>query len=150
MVILNQTDKRWAGTMLGQSNASVGRYGCVVTSLAMLSSWYGKYRTPKWIAENLRFTPQGLLYWKSMDGKLPMKFVYRYYRRDDVKIKSILASMDNACILEVPFGTGKHWVALVGYSRIYGYRVADPLHGDIVYLNKRYKAITGFTEVTRG
>lgn len=149
MQILNQHNRAWSSEPIGESSLTVGGYGCLITSLAMLSSWFGKYRTPDWIAQNLNFTAGGLLLWKSMNGRLPFNFVYRYYKRDDAKIKSILASANNACVLEVPLGTGKHWVVLIGYSRIYGYKIADPFYGDTAYLNKRYKAITGFAEVAK-
>ena len=96
----------------------------------------------------MKFTSSGLLLWKSItESELPFKFVYRYYTRDDVKIKKILASRDGAVALQV--NNRKHWVALIGYSRIYGYKIADPYYGDIIYLNKRYPNITGYAEVTR-
>jgi len=113
-----------------------------------LSEWYGNYINPGKLVGKLKYTKTGLYYWKSGDDVLPFKFVYRYYRRDDKKIKEILYSKDNACILQV--WNYKHWVLLVGYSRVYGYRVFDPLRGDIVYLNKRYgSGIQGFAEFQR-
>lgn len=146
MILLNQRD--YPMTTLGNSTVTIARGGCLITDLSMFSHWYGKYRSPDWMAKNLRFTEQGYLYWKSIDdADLPFNFEYRYYKRDDKKIKDILYSEDNACVLQV--NNGLHWVALVGYSKIYGYRIADPYYGDIVYLKKRYPNITGFAEVSR-
>jgi hypothetical protein len=148
MKLLSQRDNKWVNNRIGESPITVGGFGCLITSLSMFSDWYGKYRDPAWMAKNLKFTKDGLFLWPSMnDSELPFKFVYRYYKRDDKKIKEILNSKDNACVLQV--NNGKHWVALVGYSRIYGYKIADPFYGDIIYINKHYPNITGFAEITR-
>jgi len=144
---LKQGDKEWEDVTIGKTAIKLKDQGCTITCLAMLSYWYGDYKKPSWIAKNLDYTATGLVYWKSMNGKLPMNFVYRYYTRDDSKIKSILYSRDNACILEV--NNHSHWVVLVGYSRLYGYKIADPIDGTTKYLSKYYKNISGFTEVTR-
>ena len=148
MKILSQRDSKWAFVNIGKSKLIIGGFGCLITSLSMLSSWYGKFLDPAYLAKHLKFTDEGLLLWKSItDSELPFQFVYRYYSKNDVKIKEILYSKDGACVLQV--NNGKHWVALVGYSIIYGYRIADPYYGDIIYLKKRYPNITGYAEVTR-
>ena len=147
MILLSQKNFSWRYVKIGNSNETIGASGCLITCLSMLSDWYGKYRNPAWMARNLSFTKEGRLLWQSIQP--PMRFVYRYYKRDDVKIKSILSSKDNAVILEVPAYGAKHWVLVVGFSRLYGFKVADPLYGDSIYLSKRYKEISGFAEVTR-
>ena len=76
-----------------------------------------------------------------------MRFVYRYYQRNDAKIREILASKDNACILQTEMNGYQHWVALIGYSRILGYKISDPIDGKIRYFNDKYKVIKGYAEV---
>lgn len=147
MQIIKQCDKRWAGEHLGTSSRTLCSDGCLTTDLSSLSSWFGKYINPGELVKKLQYTPEGYLIWKSIDGALPFKFVWRYYTRDDVKIKQILNSKDGACILQV--NNKKHWVVVVGFSRLSGFKIFDPYYGDIVYLNKRYPNITGFAEVTR-
>jgi len=148
MVILSQKDKRWAGTFIGNTKLTVYNYGCTITALSMLSSWYGVYRNPAWMAKNLKFTETGLLYWSSIgQSELNMNFVYRYYTRDDKKIQSIIASRDNACLLQV--NNKKHWVLAMSYSRLKGYTIADPIDGKIKLLKDAYPNITGFAEITR-
>jgi hypothetical protein len=148
MIILKQSDPRWGALKIGNSNLTIGGYGCLITSISMLSDWYGMFRDPAWMAKYLSFTPGGLLLWQSVTAsKLPLKFVYRYYSRDDAKIKSILLSKDGSCVLQVKYGTGYHWVVLVGYSKLYGYKIADPIDGKIKW--NPYKEITGFAEFTR-
>lgn len=147
-VFLSQRDKRWASQKIGQSPLSVGDYGCTITTLSMFSSWYGKFHNPEWMAKHLSFTGSGLLIWNSItESELPMRFVYRYYTRDDNKIQEILKSKDGVCLLQV--NNGKHWVALIGYSKLHGYKVADPYYGDSIWLKSRYQNITGFTELVR-
>jgi len=147
MKTLSQKNPAWGYQKIGDSNATIASYGCLITSLSMLSDWYGKYKNPSWMAKNLKFTKDGLLYWNSItSSELPMKFVYRYYSRDDKKIKEILYSKDNACILRVVLNHYQHWVVLLGYSRLYGYKIADPIDGKVKYL--KYP-ITGFAEVAK-
>jgi len=148
MKLIKQCQSPWGMMKLGASSETCCKAGCVTTCLSSLSDWYGKYVNPAQAIPKLKYTNAGLLYWNSIDTVFPFKFVYRYYKRDDKKIKEILTSKNNACILQV-WG-GKHWVALVGYSKFFGYKIFDPLKGDIVYLNKRYgSGIQGFTEITR-
>ena len=142
---LSQKDPAWNNHKLG--NTTIGANGCTITDLSMFSYWYGDYKTPDWIADNLKFTADGKVYWSSMNGKLPMNFVYRYYNRDDIKIKNILASENNVCLLEV--NNKKHWVALIGFDKNKGYKVSDPWYGDSCYLFDRYPNITGFCELKR-
>ena len=145
MKILNQKDPTWANQAIGQTNLKLKDYGCLIVSLSMLSSWYGIYQSPAYLSRNLKFTDKGLLIWKSIDSVMPMKFVYRYYKKDDCKIKTILMSKDEACVLQV---NSSHWVVLIGYSEILGYKIADPIDGKKKYIPNNYK-ITGFSELTR-
>jgi ABC-type bacteriocin/lantibiotic exporter with double-glycine peptidase domain len=147
MILIWQKDRRWSSKFIGNSKETIFKSGCVITSLSMLSEWYGKYKDPEWMAKNLSFTLEGLILWKSItESILPMKFIYRYYTKNDVKIKEILASKNSACILQV---NGNHWVVLIGYSKMFGYKVADPFYGDTTYLISRNYKITGFIEVTK-
>jgi hypothetical protein len=144
---LKQCDPAWKSVKLGLSDKTLCSAGCVTTCLSYLSQWYGQYVNPGKLAGMLIYTQDGLLNWKSIDPVLPFRFVWRYDQRDDAKIKQILFSKNEACILQV--NNYKHWVAVIGYSRLYGFKIFDPYYGDVVYLKTRYKDINGFTEVTR-
>lgn len=146
MKILCQKNPEWSNAKIGKTNLTIREKGCLIVSLSMLSSWYGQYLSPSYLAKNLKFTDSGLLIWKSIDGVMPMKFIYRYYHSDDKKIKEILFSKDNACVLQV---NGNHWVVLVGYSKMFGYKIADPIDGKVKYLSSTNYDITGFSELTR-
>jgi peptidoglycan hydrolase CwlO-like protein len=60
----NQRDSQWGNIGLGGSSYSVANYGCLVTSVAMMASHYGKDIKPSDIATNsLAFVPNtGYLY----------------------------------------------------------------------------------------
>jgi len=153
--IIGQCDSSWGSLHLGTSPKTLCSDGCVTTDLSVLSGWYGNYINPGKLVAKLKYTPAGLYYWQSGNGVLPFKFVYRYYdtycanvKVRDVKLLEILNSKDGACILQV--NNYKHWVLLVGYSRIYGFKIFDPFYKEIVYLSKRYgKNIQGFAEFIR-
>lgn len=149
MKILSQKNPTWANVKLGNSNSTIANYGCTITCLSMLSDWYGDWKSPDWIAKNLSFNNNGEIFWTSINGKMPFDFVYRYYKQDDKKIKEILDSKDNACLLRINYiSRGKsfvHWVVALLYGKE-GYRIADPLDGTTKWL--KFK-ITGFTEVRR-
>lgn len=49
----NQRDSLWGNNYLGQSNVTLADAGCLVTSMAMIITHYGKSATPKDIASNV-------------------------------------------------------------------------------------------------
>lgn len=149
MIYLSQRDKRWATATIGKTALTVGRWGCTLTSLSMLSSFYGCFKTPAELAKTLGlFTPGGLLIWgmveKVFGGKI--KFVYRYGQgdkvvRNDKAIRdSILGSPKTSVILEV--ANHSHWVVAVG---VYGndYMCVDPIDGQKKLVLKTFGNITG-------
>ena len=154
MKLLSQKNPLWASVKLGQSNLTIGNYGCLITSISMALSWYvetfklGKWKDPEWMAKNLKFTMGGLFIWKSLDdSELPIKFVYRYYSRNDAKCLEILKSTYNVCILRVVLNGYQHWVFLINNTKK-GFVIADPIDGKIRYLSEKYRTITGFAELT--
>ena len=46
----NQRDSQWGNKFIGNSDSSMAEYGCLVTSMAMITSHYGKSLTPGDIA----------------------------------------------------------------------------------------------------
>ena len=106
MIYLSQRDPKWAAKTIGKSTSTIGRYGCVITCISMLSDWYGCYQNPGWMAKNLSFL-RDLLIWSSVEKKLCFRFVKRYYKKDMAAFKAAMAGKDTACLLHVH---GNHWV----------------------------------------
>lgn len=146
---LRQNDPKWGNTTIGNTKYTLARYGCTITSLSELSSWYCGYKSPDVLAKELQFNNNGEILWQSIDKVLPYNFVYRYYSYDKDKLLEILRSEHNAAIVRVPFAGAAHWLTLIGYNNILGFRCIDPLRGDATYVSTRYGKINGFTELTR-
>jgi len=143
-IYLEQDDPDWKDVKIG--NTTIGKDGCLVTNLSMMSYWYGDFFTPADIAKKVSFTNNGWYIWKSGDCFLPFNFVYRYYNRDVKKIKDILYSKDNAVIVRVR----NHWLAVIGFDeKNEKFIGADPLTGDSCYIEDRYRLIDGFAEISR-
>lgn len=142
-----QQDSRWADTTIGDTPYTVGLWGCLISALNSHMKWYCSDKDVNWCAKEWEYTSNGSLYWNSIKGGI--KFVHRYYGRNDTKVLSILKSEFNACVVEVDLGSIKHWCAVVSHSPENGFKVFDPYYDDYVYLNSRYGAYTGFAEITK-
>jgi ABC-type bacteriocin/lantibiotic exporter with double-glycine peptidase domain len=131
MVLLSQRDPRWSFKTIGQSTSTIGAYGCTITGLSMLSDWYGGYKDPAWMAKNLSFLVDKVI-WSSVTAKLSFKFVWRFYGYDEGRILPALAGKTTSCLLQV---RGNHWV--VGIKKVGSYYwIADPWDGKRKFINK--------------
>ena len=151
MFYLSQRDKLWADAKLGASNLTCGSYGCTSTSLSMLSSYFGCYKSPLEIAHNAHnYTPDGLVIWKNLSFN-KMKFDRRAYSFERLEVIKALRDSDRAVLLEVQLGKGRHWLAGVKYD-IFGRIIAvDPwlLPAQKVDILKKYGVITGAAYFSR-
>lgn len=138
MIILSQRNPEWFDTKIGNTNETVGGKGCLITDHSMITFLIEKYLNPGELAQTLDFTKEAYLIWNSVH-KIGLDFVYRFYSRNDEKIKSAFRDPDQYVVLQV---NNNHWVWLIGISG--GYKVADPYYGDKCYLSKRKYKITGF------
>jgi hypothetical protein len=131
MIILSQRDVRWAGKTIGNSKSLIKDYGCTITSISMLSDFYKCYHDPAWMAKNLTFLVDKVL-WNSISEKLCFKFVWRFYKYDEAKIWNALDGETTSCLLEIQ---KKHWV--VGIRKIGNYYwCADPWTASRRLINK--------------
>jgi hypothetical protein len=121
---LSQRDPRWSFKTIGNSNSTIGQYGCTITCIAMASSWFNCYQDPGWMAKNLRFLDDKIL-WQSIDEKTCFDFEWRFYKHDPLRISDGLNSINKICLLQV---YNRHWV--VALKKVpFGYWVADPWSG---------------------
>lgn len=144
MLKLSQRDPRWAHTKIGKTNLTIGDWGCALTCVSMLSSYFGCYMSPDKLAQVPGlFTANGEIIWSMLEkvfaGKL--KFVWRQYGRDDQKIRaSIGGSINTACLLQV--NNKRHWVVATGIKGV-GYQCLDPIDGKSKLVLANYPNITG-------
>lgn len=66
VVSYKQTDSRWSSKKIGSSSYTIGKAGCLVTSMSMSESYRrGVTVTPTYIVNNFSFTSSGNMYWPS-------------------------------------------------------------------------------------
>lgn len=94
----------------------------------MLSDYFKCFQDPRWMAKNLRFLVDKVL-WQSISEKLCFDFVWRFYNYQEERILEALKDPKMACILEVK---KKHWVVGVRKSTLPWskyYKIIDPWTG---------------------
>lgn len=144
MKILSQRDPLWAKVPIGESSLTLGRYGCTITSISMLTDYFGGWSPPDVMARKQKFTKDGLIIWQALN--LPtVSFEKRLFGRNDVEIEKSLKDPDKAVILQVE---NYHWVVCLGKDLLGRYRIADPWFGDKSSVT-RYKSITGSAHFVR-
>jgi lysozyme len=121
---LSQRDPKWSFKTIGNSNSTIGMYGCTITCISMASSWFNCFQDPSWMAKNLRFL-NDLVLWKSIDEKTCFDFEWRFYKYDALRISDGINSVNKICLLNV---YNRHWVVALKKVPL-GYWVADPWSG---------------------
>lgn len=149
MLHLSQRDARWSAKTIGKTSLTLGRWGCTITCISMLSSFFDCFKDPATIAKTPGlFTDQALIIWGGVKalfkGKLEhVKRIGGHGKAvcDRKAIdESLLKFPETAVILEV--ANFSHWVVAVGK---YGndYYVIDPLDGKKKLALKSFGNITG-------
>jgi hypothetical protein len=138
----SQNDPVWKNFKIGDSSLSVGDYGCLISCIATLSSYFGENKTPGELCRIKKlFTPSGLVIWKKIDEVYKtMRFLYRYYQFNERVADDALLKDPNKCII-FQVDNKKHWVSAL--KKVYGGYVC---HNPWSYpaSNKTYK----FREIT--
>lgn len=130
IVPLKQCDPRWASKKLG--NKTLCQIGCTCTALAMLGGI-----TPDRVVDNADFTPEGAIYWQSLN-RLGFTFHWRGYAYENEKVLGAIEKY-GACLVEVLHPSGiKHWVLFIGNKKM-----LDPLTGKEEATSK-YPNLTGY------
>lgn len=121
-----QMDSRWADTMIGTSGRTMAQIGCATTAVAMMeSSRTGSTIYPDVMSKNLRYTPDGSLYWPAnytavTDGSGYLNDIYTHLRVG----RPVLFGARNS------YGK-QHWVVITGFSggaslKASAFRINDP------------------------
>jgi len=140
MKYLRQGDPEWGSITIGETNYRLSRWGCTITCISMLSSYYGCYKDPANLAGKLKFTNDARIYWTSIKPALCFEFIWRFYGADYQRIdEALLGSDETSVILEVDHS---HWVVAIGKVSEGVYKIADPIDGK-VKTTKSYGSITG-------
>lgn len=106
-----QMDSRWADTQIGESGKTMSQIGCATVAIAMVESHRtGTAIYPDAMAQQLRYTPSGSVYWPShyttvTDGTGYLGGIYNRLKQG----KPILFGARNA------YGK-QHWVVITGFT----------------------------------
>jgi len=129
----NQRDKTWASDRLGNTHETVGKVGCLVSSVGMNLSYYGIEMNPKKINEKLTkvegFTSRGWLVWSKLsiitDEKVTISFPKLSHENIEkylLQKKPVLAKLYINRVIP-------HWVLIVG-EKEGEYLMLDPLRDE--------------------
>lgn len=141
MYVLSQRDSRWNTKTIGDTELTVGRYGCLITSLCMLyTKFWKKPLYPNEVCKTWKFDSSGRLLWTQthFDG---MEFVLRGYDYNFSKIKEYANNPNKGVVV---FLDGVHWNAV---SSVIGPWIIlhDPWLGKVLWNWKSiYKEISGY------
>jgi len=136
---LSQRDPRWSNLRLGSSGLTVGRFGCLETSLCMLASYFGKIITPDMVARRTEsFDGGGEYLW---NYPFPFTLEKRLDYRDDKEIMKSLKDPKRGVVLQVD--NGEHFVLALSKNWFGSYNCADPWTGKKCDAVKAWHNITG-------
>lgn len=106
-----QMDSRWADTVIGESGKTMSQIGCATVAIAMVESHRtGTVIYPDAMAQKLRYTPSGSVYWPShyttvTNGSGYLSGIYNRLKQG----KPVLFGARNA------YGK-QHWVVITGFT----------------------------------
>ena len=143
MKLYGQRDIRWKDKKIGNSNSSIGDYGCVITCLAMLAGI-----TPDDINTRLAsvngYQIDLILWQKIKEAVSWLELEWRGYSYDNDKVLDAINRF-GGCMVEVDYDgkidtpKDKHWVLFIGNQRMY-----DPWTGRECATSK-YPIKTGYS-----
>lgn len=149
MVYYWQKDPRWAAIKLGTSDVTIGGYGCLISSVASVLTYWGKDVNPAQLNDGLNkvggYQSGNLLKFDAIEKLYPdIKMDWVNYFATGItkeKIDAILAT-DHPVIVQVDYHPAtpvmdQHWVVILGKSAK-GYTIMDPITGKCAEFSERY------------
>jgi len=129
----NQRDKSWASDMLGNTHETVGKVGCLISSVGMNLSYYGIGMNPKKINEKLTrvegFTSRGWLVWSKLSTITDDKVTVSFPKLSHENIEKYLLKKEPVLAKLYINRVIPHWVLIVG-EKEGEYLMLDPLRDE--------------------
>ncbi len=155
--LLSQRDVHWVNHRIGLSPYTIGKQGCALTGVSMVSGEFGGFKDPAQIASCVPlFTPQGLIQWDKIQRLIPcIKFIWRQYGESAQTISNFLVLGQKASLLQVPINPGKneyHWLKAVKPVLLkhgLDYLCINTWTGMECYAKATYGRITGSAHFTK-
>jgi len=129
----NQRDKTWASDKLGKTDETVGKVGCLISSVGMNLSYYGIGMNPKKINEQLTkvegFTSRGWLVWSKLSTITDDKVTISFPKLSHENIEKYLLKKEPVLAKLYINRVIPHWVLIVG-EKEGEYLMLDPLRDE--------------------
>jgi peptidoglycan hydrolase CwlO-like protein len=145
-----QHDSRWAKTTIGISDSRIEDYGCAVTAVAMILSYYGTRITPGQLAKEAIFAGD-LIYWPTRWESVrctncppPHTSSFDWFRLD----RELGAGYPVIVFVRANGRGAGHYVVIHHKTADGRYVVHDPLFGDNIYLESTQVYISNLYETT--
>jgi len=126
----NQRDDKWAKIKIGNTSETLGKVGCLVSSVGMNLSFYDIEMNPKIINEKLikeeGFTKRGWLVWNKLSLITDEKVKIAFPKLSHENIDDLLLEKTPVLAKILIYGTIPHWVLIVG-KKEGEYMMLDPL-----------------------
>lgn len=136
----SQRDPKWSSDKLGLSSCTVGKYGCLETSLCSFSSYCGVTVTPDQVAlHQSSFNKDGEYLWNYPE--FPFLLDKSIKGRNDIEILKSLKDPKRGVVLQVD--NGAHFVLALSKNLFGSYWTMDPWFGKRLDAVKQWKNITG-------
>lgn len=138
-----QNDPRWKDTTIGHSRSTMGRYGCAVTSVAMVAKFLGTNITPGELAK-MPYYYKDLIKWPQELGNMELVLNLSKAGADWNRIDEELRKGYPVIVfIRRTNGTGGHYVVIAGKDATNGkYVVHDPYFGPNIYLDSSRENIS--------
>jgi peptidoglycan hydrolase CwlO-like protein len=119
----SQRDPTWSSATIGNSDSTIGQYGCAVTSLAMVLRYYGSSVTPLSLASNSDYFYNDLIRWPSYDG--------HSLQRSNSSWSDVDNSLNQGhpVITKLNYSGGTHFVVIESKMSNGKYAILDPYFG---------------------
>lgn len=122
----SQDDPAWSGSTIGNSDSTIGRYGCALTSLAMVLKYYGVSVTPLSIASNPDYFSNDLIAWPEIGGH-GVSSGGGWSKVDD------WVSQGRPVVVKLSAFGGTHFVVIKSKMSDGRYEILDPISGNRTY-----------------
>lgn len=149
MIYYWQKDPKWANIKLGTSNVTIGGYGCLISSVSSVLTYWGKDINPAQLNDGLNkvggYQDGNLLKFNAIEKLYPdIKMDWNNYLKSGItkeRIDAILAT-NHPVIVQVDYNPAttvmdQHWVVIIGKSAK-GYTIMDPITGKCEEFSERY------------
>lgn len=125
----SQQDSAWRDKTLGASGVTIGDMGCLMTSLAMVDSYFGLGDNPATLVSKSSFILSGSNAGSFMGFNYDMGKLQGYEQSKgyvDLNVIDSQLRRGNPVIVKVWTGNIYHWITITGGDQSHGYSWNDP------------------------